>query len=141
MPAAALAARAAALEAMFHRANFLAFLGAAIHFDADLQAVVTLPHKEELDHAMGGVHGGVLATLIDAAAWCAAAVHYPRWIATVEFQTRLLEPVAGEDLVAVGRVVRTGRRIAVSQAEVRTAGGRLVAVGGATLSVTNLPYE
>ncbi len=135
------AARAHALEAMFHRANFLAHLGASIHFDEQLRSVVTLPHKPELEHALGGVHGGVLATLIDAAAWCAAAVHYPSWITTVEFDTRLLEPVIGEDLVATGRLVRAGKRIAVAEAEVRTADGRLVAVGSATLSVTSLPYE
>ena len=140
MPAAALATRARALEAMFHRANFLAHLGATIHFDDALNSVVSLPHKPELEHALGGIHGGVLATLVDAAAWCAAAVHYPSWITTVEFSTRLLEPVVGEDLVAVGRVVRAGKRIAVADAEVRTASGRLVAAGSATLSATGVPY-
>ena len=126
---------------MFHRANFLGYLGASIHFDDELRPIVTLPHKPELEHAMGGVHGGVLATLIDAAAWFAAAVHYPSWITTVEFDTRLLEPVVGEDLVAVGRVLRAGKRIAVAQAEVRTASGRLVAAGTATLSATRLPID
>lgn len=126
---------------MFHRANFLAHLGAAIYFDDEFHSVVTLPHKPELEHALGGIHGGVLATLIDAAAWCAAAVHYPSWITTVEFDVRLLEPVIGENLVATGQVVRAGKRIAVAQAEVRTAAGRLVAVGGATLSATRLPIE
>ena len=126
---------------MFHRANFLAHLGATIRFDAELCSIVTVPHKPELQHAMGGIHGGVLATLIDAAAWFAAAVHYPSWITTVEFDTRLLEPVVGEDLVAVGRVLRAGKRIAVAQAEVRTASGRLVAAGTATLSATRLPID
>jgi uncharacterized protein (TIGR00369 family) len=126
---------------MLHRANFLAHLGAAVCFDDELRSVVTLPHKPELEHAMGGIHGGVLATLVDAAAWCAAAVHYPSWITTVEFDVRLLEPVIGEDLVATGQVVRAGKRIAVAHAEVRTAAGRLVAVGGATLSATRLPIE
>jgi len=83
----------------------------------------------------------VVATLIDAAAWCAAAVHYPSWITTVELQARLLEPSEGEDLVATGQLVRAGRRIAVATAEVRTAAGRLIAVGGATLSVTRLPID
>jgi uncharacterized protein (TIGR00369 family) len=141
MPAETVAARARALEAMFHQANFLAHLGATIRFDDQLRSVVSLPHKPELEHAMGGIHGGVLATMIDAAAWCAAAVHYPSWITTVEFDTRLLEPVIGEDLVATGRVVRLGKRIAVAEAEVHTAAGRLVAVGSATLSATRLPHE
>lgn len=151
MPSATVAARARALEALFDRAraagatsnqaSFLLHLGVEMRYDEELRSVVTLPHRPQLEHAMGGVHGGVLATLIDAAAWCAAAVHYSRWITTVEFDVRLLEPVVGEDLVAVGRVVRTGKRIAVAEAEVRTVAGRLVAVGGATLSVTSLPIE
>ena len=126
---------------MFVRGNFLTHLGVAIRFDEEFRPVVTLPHRPHLEHAKGGVHGGVLATLIDAAAWCAAAVHYPSWIATVEFDVRLLEPVVDEDLVAVGRAVRIGRRIAVAEAEVRTAAGRLVAVGSATLSTTSLPID
>lgn len=136
-----LAARVGALEAMFTRANFLTHLGATITFDDQFRSIVALAHKPELEHAMRGVHGGVLATLIDAAAWCAAAVHYPSWIATVEFDVRLLEPVVGEDLVAVGRLVRAGKRIAVAETEVRTAAGRLVAVGGATLSTTRMPID
>jgi len=138
---ATLAARARALEAMFVRANFLTHLGVTIRFDDDFRSVVSLPHKPQLEHAKGGIHGGVLATLIDAAAWCAAAVHYPSWISTVEFDVRLLEPVVGEDLVATGRTVRIGKRIAVAEADVRTAAGRLVATGAATLSVTSLPID
>jgi acyl-CoA thioesterase len=141
MPNEALAARARALEAMVGRASFLSHLGAEIRFDDEFRSVVTLPHRPHLEHAKGGVHGGVLATLIDAAAWCAAAVHYPSWIATVEFDVRLLEPVIGEDLIAVGRAVRIGKRIAVAETEVRTAAGRLVAVGAATLSTTGLPID
>jgi len=141
VPTAALAARARALEAMFPRSHFGAYLGVTIRYDEEFRPVVTLPHHRNLDNARSGVHGGVLATLIDAAAWCAAAVHYPSWITTVELQARLLEPSDGEDLVATGRVVRTGKRIAVATAEVRTAAGRLVGVGGATLSVTSLPID
>ena len=126
---------------MFVRANFLTHLGVTIRFDDEFRPVVSLPHTPQLEHAKGGIHGGVLATLIDAAAWCAAAVHYPSWISTVEFDVRLLEPVVGEDLVATGRTVRIGKRIAVAEAEVRTAAGRLVATGAATLSVTSLPIE
>jgi uncharacterized protein (TIGR00369 family) len=137
---ATLAARARAIEAMIVRGKFLTHLGATIRFDDDFRPVVSLPHTPHLEHSRGAIHGGVLATLIDAAAWCAVAVHYPSWISTVEFQVHLLEPVVGEDLVATGRTVRIGKRIAVAEAEVRTAAGRLVATGAATLSATSLPF-
>lgn len=139
MPSETLIARARAIEAWLPRGFFLTRLGITTRFDDDLRPVLALPHARHLEHALGGVHGGVLATLVDAAAWCAAAVHYESWITTVELQVRLLEPVGGENLVATGDLVRAGNRIAVASAEVRTAAGRLVAAGGATFSVTSLP--
>lgn len=139
MPSEVLTARARAIEAWLPRGLFLVHLGCSFRYDDELRPVLTLPYAPHLEHALGDVHGGVLATLVDAAAWCAAAVHYESWITTVELQVRLLEPARAEDLVAVGEVVRVGNRIAVASAEVRTASGRLVAAGGATLSATSLP--
>lgn len=139
MPSEILAARARAIEAWLPRGTFLTHLGCRFRYDEDLRPVITLPYAPHLEHALGDVHGGVLATLVDAAAWCAAAVHYEAWITTVELTVRLLEPARGEDLVATGEVVRVGNRIAVADAEVRSLSGRLVAAGGATFSATSLP--
>lgn len=139
MPSEVLAARARAIEAWLPRGLFLTHLAVTTRFDDDLRPVLTLPHSPRLEHALGDIHGGVLATLVDAAAWCAAAVHYDSWITTVELQVRLLEPAHAEDLVATGALVRAGNRIAVASAEVHTARGRLVAAGGATFSATSLP--
>jgi uncharacterized protein (TIGR00369 family) len=139
MPSEVLIARARAIEAWLPRGVFLVHLGATFCFDDDLRPIFTLPHAPHLEHALGDIHGGVLATLVDAAAWCAAAVHYESWITTVDLQVRLLEPARAEDLVATGKVVRIGNRIAVADADVRTVTGRLVATGGATFSVTSLP--
>lgn len=132
-------ARARAIEAWLPRGLFLVALGVQTRFDEEARPVLTLPYSPSLEHAMGGIHGGVLATMVDAAAWCAAAVHYESWIATLEMQVRLLEPAVREGLVATGCLVRAGNRIAVADAEVRTEAGRLVAVGGATFSTTSLP--
>ncbi len=132
--------RAATLIALFERAPLPLHLGMSLRFDDDLRAVIELPHAEFLDHGLGQVHGGILATLIDTAAWFTAAIHYDPWISTIDLSIRLLEPVEGEDLTAVGTVVRCGRRLAVADAEVRTSAGRLVAVGGGTFAVTGVPY-
>jgi uncharacterized protein (TIGR00369 family) len=135
----ALHTRARRLEDLFRGAPLGARLGMRLHFDADLQAVVDLAHGPHLDHALGGVHGGVFATLIDTSAWFAAAVHYENWISTIEFHTRLLEPVETEDLIAIGTVVRAGRRIATARSEVRTAAGLLVATGTGSFTTTGVP--
>jgi len=94
MPSEVLIARARAIEAWLPRGLFLVHLGSTFRFDDDLRPIFTLPHSPHLEHALGDVHGGVLATLVDAAAWCAAAVHYESWITTVDLHVRLLEPAA-----------------------------------------------
>ncbi|MFH2072328.1 MAG: PaaI family thioesterase [Actinomycetota bacterium] len=132
--------RAARMIALFERAPLPLHLGMTLRFDEDFHAIIEVPHADFLDHGLGQVHGGIFATLIDSAAWFAAAVHYDPWISTVDFHVRLLEPVAGEDLAATGSVVRIGRSLAAADAEVRTAAGRLVAVGGGTFAVTGVPY-
>jgi len=129
------------MVALFARAPLAIHLGMTLRYDDDLRGIIDQPHAAHLDHALGQVHGGVFATLIDNAAWFTAAVWYETWISTVDFSVRLLEPVTGEDLYATGSLIRTGRRLATADAEVRTAAGRLVAVGGGTFSVTGVPYE
>lgn len=133
--------RAARLTDLFGRAPLGAHLGMRLRFDDQHRAVVELEPAEHLHHALGEIHGGVFATLVDTAAWFTAAVHYDSWLATVEFQTRLLEPASGETLIARGEAVRTGRSLAIADAEVRTAAGRLVATGSGTFSVTGLAIE
>lgn len=133
-------ARPGYLVGMFSGAPLPRHLGMTLRFDDGLRAVVDIAHGPHLDHALAQVHGGVLATLVDTAAWFTAAVHYDTWITTVDLHVRYLEPTGGEDLTATGTLIRAGRSLAAADAEVRTAGGRLVAVGGGTFSVTGVPY-
>jgi len=126
---------------MYRNARLGTHLGMRLRFDEELRAVVDLPYRPHLDHALGGVHGGIFATLVDTSAWFAAAVHYENWISTIEFHTRILEPVREEDLAAVGSIVRIGRRIATARSEIRSASGTLVAVGTGSFTATAVPIE
>lgn len=132
--------RAAKMTALFGRAPLPRHLGMSLRFDDDLCAIVDLPQADFLHHGLGQVHGGIFATLIDTAAWFTAAVHYDTWISTVDFSVRLLESVEAEDLTAIGSVIRIGRSIATADAEIRTAAGRLVAVGGGTFATTRVRF-
>ena len=132
------AERMAELVALFGRAPIKRALGMELSYDEEERAVFEMPHSPEHEHALGDTHGGVIATLLDNAGWFAAAVRYDTWIATVEMQMRLLEPARREPLRAIGRVVRAGRSLAVSEMRVETTAGRLVATGSGTFAVTDL---
>jgi uncharacterized protein (TIGR00369 family) len=75
------------------------------------------------------IHGGIIATLLDEVmAWAPSS--RDAWAVTAEMTIRYRSPaVPGEELRAVGRVVRQRRRIYEVTGEVRGADGRLIAEG------------
>jgi len=129
------------LIALFNSAPIIQSFGMKLSYDEAGRALVRLPFNPNFDHAFHQIHGGVMATMLDTAGWFTAAPHFDNWIATVEFQTRLLEPVEKVDLVAAGRIVRLGKRIAVCEMEVRTAAEKLIALGAGTFTATSVPAK
>jgi len=133
--------REARMVEYFHGAPISKTMGMRLHYNEAGQAVFTMPYHPGFDHAMGGIHGAVLATMIDNAGWFTVAPHFTHWIATVEFSTRLLEHVEKEGLVSKGTIVRLGKTLVVCNMEVRTAADRLIATGAGTFMVTSVPLE
>jgi len=68
----------------------------------------------------GFVHAGAVSAIADSAAGFAALSVMPEGtgVLTAEFKINLLAPAAGERIVARGRVVKAGRTLTLSQADV-----------------------
>lgn len=97
----------------------------------------SLTPREDHYNPIGSVHGGVAATLLDSA--MGAAVHTTRAAgqsyATLEMKVNLVRTVTVEtgELLAEGRVVHGGSRVATAEARLtRTSDGALVAHGSST---------
>lgn len=125
------------LKDLFHGAPIAKSMGMTLDYNDQGQAIFKMPYHEGFNHALGGVHGGVYATLLDNAGWFTAALHYQTWIVTVEYSTRLLEGVVEEDLYSIGKLIRAGKRISTCSMELFTESEKLVAVGQATFSITS----
>lgn len=118
--------------------------GMVLAFTDDGRAVVTLPYKPGLDHAQGGVHGGVYATLLDTAGWFTAAAAHEEstWIATSEMSLHFLRPSKQTDLRAEGRLIKRGRRQDVVEMHLFDGSGELVAHATGTMMVLpHIPME
>ena len=123
---------------LFGKAPIKKTFGMELRYDSG-SAVFDMPYNPGLDHFLGGIHGGVIATLLDNAGWFTAAALYDNWVATAEMQVRLLEPVEKTALCSRGMIVKSGRRLAVCDMEVRTKDGdKLVAAGSGTFIVTSV---
>jgi len=86
--------------------------------------------SEAVYNPIGVVHGGLVCTLADSAAGCAVQTTLPAGTGytSVDITVNYLRPVtqASGTLAVTGRVVRSGRRMALATAEVHDGAGRLV---------------
>ena len=81
---------------------------------------IHLPHWAGVEQQHGFVHDGVVGMIADSAAGYAAMtlVSASASVLTVEYKMNLVAPADGEKLIARGKVVRPGRTLVVTQAEV-----------------------
>ncbi|GGD09809.1 PaaI family thioesterase [Nocardioides daphniae] len=111
----------------FARQQVMGLVGATLTRVAPGEVEVELPFRADLTQQAGLVHAGITTTAIDTACgYAALTLMVPgSEVVSVNFNVSLLAPAVGGDLVARGRVVRSGRTITFTEGEayVRAADG------------------
>lgn len=81
---------------------------------------IVLPHRPQITQQHGYIHGGVVGMIADSAAGYAANTLTPHdtSVLTVEYKLNLLAPADGQRLVARGEVIKPGRTLLITRAEV-----------------------
>lgn len=104
----------------FARQGVMNFLGAALAQVEPGVCEIRLPFKPELSQQHGYFHGGIIGTIADSAGGYAAFSLMPEdaGVLTVEYKLNLLAPGDGELLIARGQVIKPGRSLVVSRADV-----------------------
>jgi uncharacterized protein (TIGR00369 family) len=94
---------------------------------------VTCGMKVETFHynPLGGVHGGMISTLLDTAAGCAvhSSLEVGQGYTSLDLTVKFLRPVTVEtgQVTCVGTVLSRGRRTALAEAQLTDDNGRLLA--------------
>lgn len=104
----------------FGRQRVMRLLGATLDRVAPGEVEVRLPFRDDLVQQHGFLHAGVMTTVADSACgYSALSLMAPgEAVLTTEFKVNLLAPGCGESFVARARVVKAGRTLTVSLAEV-----------------------
>jgi uncharacterized protein (TIGR00369 family) len=126
-----------ALAMIVNRCPYFSLLSMEIK---DLQWGISLLEvqlEEKHLQPFGMVHGGVIASVVDAAAFWAVfpQVEKGKGLTTVEMKINYLAPAQKGKLLAQGRCIKIGRSLALGEAQVKDAKGILVAHGTATMMV------
>ena len=108
------------VHASFARQNAMHLIQATLPVVEQGRTEIHLPHWQGVEQQHGFVHGGVVGMIADSAAGYAAMTVVPAnaSVLTVEFKMNLMAPADGDKLIARGEVVRAGRTLIVTQAEV-----------------------
>lgn len=116
------------LRASFARQKAMDLIGARLTVVEPGRTEVALPFRDALTQQKGYVHGGIIGMIADSACGYAAFSLMPASasLVTVEYKINILAPAKG-DLVARGAVIRPGRTLSVTRAEVFDAAGTHVA--------------
>ncbi len=111
---------AARVQRSFENQGFMAHLGAKLSSVEAGFVEIELPFKAELRQQHGFFHGGVVGSLADNCGGYAAytLLRAQDSVVTVEYKLNIMAPAAGDTLMAQGRVVRAGRQLFVTQADV-----------------------
>jgi len=92
--------------------------------------------SEMKQNGMGTLHGGVTATLVDAAVGIALIGQLGgQLVTTVELKVNYLRPASHGKVHARARLLKVGKTLGFGTAEVHDPHGRLVASGSATYMI------
>lgn len=110
----------ARVRGSFAQQTLMRTLGAEVLAVRPGEVEIVLPFADHILQQHGFVHAAAVAAIADNACGYAALTTMPRDTAvlTVEFKTNLLSPAKGERMRAVGRVVRAGRNLVITAADV-----------------------
>ncbi|WP_422366229.1 PaaI family thioesterase [Pelagibius sp.] len=104
----------------FARQSIMDLLGARLTRVEPGEVEIELPFRPDLCQQHGFFHAGVTSTIADSAGGYAGFSLFPAdaSVLTVEFKMNLLAPADGDLLRATGRVIKPGRTLTVTEAEV-----------------------
>jgi uncharacterized protein (TIGR00369 family) len=104
----------------FSRQGLMGHLGARLVAIGPGRVEIRAAYRAELTQQHGYFHAGVSGAIADSACGYAAYTLMPKdsSVLTVEYKMNLLAPAQGEELIARGRVVRSGKTLKICAADV-----------------------
>jgi len=125
----------------FERQGLMRFLGARVVRVDPGVCVLRLPYSDKVTQQQGAFHGAAIGALADIAGGYAALTQAPAGmeVVSVEYKINFLAACQGGELRATGRVIKAGKRIIVTSAEVVHVADDGVETACAVLQQTVMP--
>ncbi len=102
------------------RQGMMNHLGVRLVSATEGRVELALPYSDKVTQQQGGFHGGAIGALADIAGGYAALTVAPEGmeVVTIEYKINFLNSLQGGEIHAIGQVVKAGKRVIVTSAEV-----------------------
>ena len=108
------------IRASFAKQRVMTLIGAELIRIEPGVVEIAIAARQDLTQQHGYLHAGIIATIADSACGYAALSLMPAdsEVLSVEFKVNLLRPAAGERFIARAEVLKPGRTLTVTRADV-----------------------
>jgi uncharacterized protein (TIGR00369 family) len=109
----------ARIRTSFERQGLMRTLGAELVRVTQGEVCFALPMSDRVTQQQGAMHGGALGALADICCGYAALTMAPEGmeVTTAEYKINFLVAAVGQRVECVGKVVKSGRTLTITQAE------------------------
>ena len=113
------------IDGSFRRQSAMTTIGARLVEAKRGTVTIEVPHADHILQQNSFVHGGIIGMIADSACGYSALTMQDEehTILTTEYKIHFLAPAVGESFVAVGKVVRAGKKLSVVQGDVYAVSG------------------
>lgn len=122
------------IEEIYKNMPYYSTIGMDVKEIANGKARIELIMRTELSQN-GMIHGGVLASMIDASCACAAfsSSNFEGFVTTIDLQVSYLKPVSKGKVTALAECLRAGKKVLFCESKIRNEDGDLVCIGTSQL--------
>lgn len=126
-----------AVKPVVNRSPFFTLLGMSLRDVGLGYSILEIDVQKKHIQPFGAVHGGVFASIIDAAAFWAVYSEVDEHVGmtTVDLKVNYLAPARGGKLIARGRRIKLGKRLALGEAQVINEENTILAHGTSTMII------
>lgn len=126
------------IQTNFERQSVMHLIGAELLLIEPGKCEISLPYRQNLSQQNGFLHAGITTTIADSACGYAAMSLMPVGsdVLSVEFKINMLRPAKGERFLAIAEVLKPGKTLTVTRADVYAISGEkhvLIAAMQATM--------
>lgn len=125
------------VKPMVNRSPYFTLLGMLLREVGLGYSILEIDVQEKHIQPFGAVHGGVFASIIDAASFWGvySEVDEDVGMTTVDLKVNYLAPAQGGKLIAKGRRIKLGKRLALGEAQVINEENTILAHGTSTMII------